>query len=62
VSWVDLDRERWWIRLRCGECGSAREVVIDNEQARRFDADLDRGVREIAWRLSRMRREGSPAG
>jgi hypothetical protein len=44
----------------CGYCG--RDFVIDNEQARRFDADLDRGVREIAWRLSRMRREGSPAG
>jgi hypothetical protein len=53
VSWFDLDEERWSVRLRCGECGSAREVVIDNEEARRFEADLDRGVREIARSLSR---------
>ena len=54
VSWFDLDAERWSIRLRCGECGSAREVVMDNEEARRFEADLDRGAREIARSLARV--------
>jgi len=53
VSWFALDEERWSIRLRCGECGSARELVIDNEEARQYEADLDRGVREIARSLSR---------
>ena len=64
VAWLDLDKERWWVWLRCGECGRAREVVIDNKQARRYEADLERGARAIAWRLSRARREGSesPAG
>jgi hypothetical protein len=51
VDWLDLDEERWWIRLRCGECGSAREVIIDNEVARRFEADLDSGAGEIARSL-----------
>jgi hypothetical protein len=64
VAWVDLDAERWWVRLRCGECGSARELVLGNEEARRYEADLDRGTREIRRSMSRLRREGSgsPAG
>jgi len=56
VSWIDLDAERWWIRLRCGECGTAREVVVDNEQARRFEADVDIGARELARSLPRAER------
>ncbi len=64
VSWFDLDERRWAIRLRCGECGTAREVVVDNAEARRYEADLDSGVRAIAWGLSRVKRDGlrSPAG
>ena len=53
VAWSDLDAERWSIHLRCGECGSSREVVVDNDDARRFEADLDRGTREIARSLAR---------
>ena len=59
VAWLEHDEERWWVRLRCGECGSTREVLIDNEQARQFDVDLDHGVREIARSLSRLTHEGS---
>ena len=63
VSWIDLDVERWWIRLRCGECGTAREVVVDNEEARRFEADVDAGARELARglpRAERVRRDPEP--
>jgi uncharacterized Zn finger protein len=59
VEWHELDDARWWVRVRCGECGRAREVVIDDEQARRFDADLDRGAREIERSLSRLSGHGS---
>jgi transcription elongation factor Elf1 len=64
VAWSDLDERRWAIRLRCGECGTAREVVVDDAEARRYEADLDTGTRAIAWGLSRMKRDGlrSPAG
>ena len=54
VAWHELDDDRWWIRVRCGECGRSREVVIDNEQARRFDVDLDCGAREIERCISRL--------
>ena len=56
-----LDKERWAVRLRCGECGTVREVVIDNAQAHQYEADLDRGAREVSRSLSRMRHEGSRA-
>jgi len=56
VSWLDLDEERWWIRTRCGECGTAREVVVGNEEARRFEADLDIGARKLARSLRRAER------
>jgi hypothetical protein len=56
VSWIDLDAERWWIRMRCGECGTTREVVLGDEQAHRFEADVDLGVRDLARSLSRAGR------
>jgi transcription elongation factor Elf1 len=56
VSWIDLDAERWWIRIRCGECGATREVVVDDQTARRYEADVDAGVRELARRLPRAER------
>jgi hypothetical protein len=59
VAWLEHDEDRWWVRVRCGHCQRIRELVIDNEQARQFDADLDRGVNEIARRLSRLSRDGS---
>jgi uncharacterized Zn finger protein len=57
VSWEQLDETCWWIRLRCGECGFVREVKASDEEAKRFDAELDRGVREIAAAVARIDRK-----
>jgi len=51
------DDATWWIRLRCGECGFVREVEASDEEARRFDAELDGGVREIATAMARLQRQ-----
>jgi hypothetical protein len=40
------------MRLRCGECGSSREVVITDDLAHRFDADVGRGLAAIAEALA----------
>ena len=56
-----LDESTWWIRLRCGACGVVREVEASNEQARRLDADLDRGVTEIAAAVARLDRAETAA-
>jgi RNase P subunit RPR2 len=57
VSWQVQGETHWWIRLRCGECGLVREVEVTNEEAKRLESDLDRGVHEIAASLARLDRE-----
>jgi hypothetical protein len=42
-----LDHGRWDLRLRCGQCGTYRDVV------KRYDLDLQRGIAEIAAALER---------
>jgi hypothetical protein len=57
VDWGEHDAERWWMRLRCGECGVLRDVVVPDADARRYDAELDRGVKMIASALARLEHE-----
>jgi transcription elongation factor Elf1 len=57
VDWAEHDETSWWIRLRCGQCGSAREVVVSQEAADRYDRALDRASEAIASKLSRMEHE-----
>ena len=40
VSWEPVGRERWWIFLRCADCGISREVLVTNAEANRFDDEL----------------------
>lgn len=54
VAWEPDGPERWWMFLRCGECGVSREVVVSNDEAGRFETALHerakivaRGVREL---------------
>ena len=54
VEWTEDGPSCWWMRLRCGECGSFREVVVSNELAQRYNADLNRGVDLIAGSLRRV--------
>jgi hypothetical protein len=56
VAWREDDGSHWWIRLRCGGCGSVREVVVPDEDAQRLDRDLDRGLERIATALFRLDR------
>jgi hypothetical protein len=57
VSWHELSETHWWMRLRCGECGFVREVEVTNEEAQRFEHELDRGVKQIAAAFVRLDRE-----
>ena len=56
VRWHDIDESTWWIRLRSGACGTVREVEASNEEATRLEADLDRGLEEIAVAVAEFRR------
>ena len=57
VSWHELSETHWWIRLRCGECGFVREVEVTDDEAQRFEHELDRGVEQIAAAMVRLDRE-----
>ena len=46
----------WWIRLRCGECAFVRDVEVSNEEAKRYERELDRGVNDIATTVARLER------
>ena len=52
-----LDHGRWDLRLRCGQCGTYRDVVVSDDVAKRYDLDLQRGMAEIAAALERHDRE-----
>ena len=57
VSWHELSETHWWMRVRCGECGFMREVEVTNEEAKRFDHELDSGVKQIAAAFARLDRK-----
>jgi hypothetical protein len=57
VEWEPVGEERWWMLLRCGACEAVREVTVDNAVARRFDAELDSRMDQIARTVHRLDRE-----
>ena len=52
-----LDHGRWDLRLRCGQCGTYRDVVVSDDVAKRYESDLQRGMVEIAAALERHDQE-----
>jgi transcription elongation factor Elf1 len=52
-----LDHGHWDLRLRCGQCGTYRDVVVSDDVANRYSDDLDRGMAEIAAALREQDRE-----
>jgi transcription elongation factor Elf1 len=58
VEWSPRDEDNWWMLLRCGACGTSREVTVANAEAELYDRELDRAedrMRRAADRLSRER-------
>jgi hypothetical protein len=48
---------RWLLRLRCGQCGACRDVIVNDDLLQRFDADVSRGLAAIASDLATLDRE-----
>jgi hypothetical protein len=57
VDWEEHDDTSWWIALRCGECGSAREAIVSDEEADCFDQELDVGARQLEVLADRLEQE-----
>ncbi len=47
----------WWFRLRCGECGTLHQVVVDRSEAEQLDMDLCEAAEAIAVALHAFERE-----
>ena len=47
VTWSESGPADWWLLLRCGSCGSWREVVASNTLVASYDHELDEGMQEI---------------
>jgi transcription elongation factor Elf1 len=57
IDWAERNKGRWWIRLRCGECGVMRDVIVPDETAQRYDLVLDHAMDVIADALRRLDRQ-----
>jgi hypothetical protein len=55
--WESVHEEHWHMVLRCGACGTYREVTVGDDVARAFERDLDRGMSEIRAALQRIDRD-----
>jgi hypothetical protein len=61
VRWSPLDEATRWIRLRCGAYGTVREVEATNAEATSLEADVERGLAQIAAAVARFGRVGMMA-
>jgi hypothetical protein len=57
VTWTESGPEGWWLLLRCGGCGSWRDVIASNEVVEEFDRVLDEGLELINAAADRLERE-----
>jgi hypothetical protein len=61
VTWSEAGPSAWWLLLRCGACGAAREVTASNAAVSRYDSQLDEKMAEINRVAERLSREALAA-
>ena len=54
VHWEPLGDDRWWMYLRCGACGTSRELIVSNDVADRYDEELAKATKSIARAAHRL--------
>jgi len=61
VTWTESGPADWWLLLRCGGCGSWRDVVASNHVVAAFDRMLDKEMDVIRAAAERLAREALSA-
>jgi uncharacterized Zn finger protein len=61
VTWTESGPADWWLLLRCGACGSWRDVIANNYAVAAFDHVLDEHMRVIRTAAERIARESLAA-
>jgi hypothetical protein len=57
VTWTESGPAAWWLLLRCGGCGTWRDVVASNQAVAAFDRTLDEAMDTIRRAAERLGRE-----
>jgi hypothetical protein len=61
VTWSESGPADWWLLLRCGSCGTSREVLASNAAVAKYDSQLDNGMQEINSAAERLARSALAA-
>lgn len=61
VTWTESGPADWWLLLRCGACGTWRDVVASNNAVATFDRVLDEALEKIRAAAERLERESFSA-
>ena len=61
VTWTESGPADWWVLLRCGACGTWRDVVASNRVVAAFDRRLDEAMNVIMAAAERLARESLTA-
>jgi hypothetical protein len=57
IWWESVGRDRWHMLLRCGACGTFRDVTAADDVAEAYERDMERGTRQIRAAVDRMDRD-----
>jgi hypothetical protein len=57
VWWESVGEDRWHMLLRCGACGTYRDVTAPDDVAQAYERDISRGMAEIRTAVDRMDRD-----
>jgi hypothetical protein len=57
VWWESVGEHQWHMLLRCGACGTYRDVTAPDDVAQAYERDVNRGVKEIRTAVDRMDRD-----
>jgi hypothetical protein len=47
-TWSESGPADWWLLLRCGGCGTSRDVLASNAAVARYDSRLDDGMQILS--------------
>jgi hypothetical protein len=61
VTWAESGPDDWWLLLRCGGCGTSRDVVATNAEVAEYDSLLDEGMAQINAYADQLEREALAA-
>jgi hypothetical protein len=61
VTWTESGPANWWLLLRCGGCGTWRDVVASDRVVAEFDRMLDEEMAVIRAAAERLARESLSA-